>query len=79
MNSHFNKTTTRTSNNLKDILTTEHEAIQNLKNTIQILETTHNTLTNNNTCFTCAHSLGIIRKVKKKHQKDKTIQQAPGK
>ena len=65
MNSHFNKTTTRTSNNLKDILTTEHEAIQNLKNTIQILETTHNTLTNNKTCFTCAHSLGIIRKLKK--------------
>ena len=65
MNSHYNKTTIRTSNNLKNTLTTEHEAIQNLNNTIQIIEKTHNILRKNKTCNTCAHSLGIIRGLKK--------------
>ena len=65
MNSHYNKTTIRTSNNLKNTLTTDHEAIQNLNNTIQIIEKTHNILKKKKTCNTCAHSLGIIRGLKK--------------
>ena len=65
MNSHYNKTTIRTSNNLKHTLTTEHEAIQNLNNTIQIIEKTHKILRKNKICNTCTQSLGVIRGVKK--------------
>ena len=67
MNSHFNKTTIRTSNNLKDILTTEHEAIQNFKNTIQILETTHNTLTNNKNMLYMRTFTLNYQKIEKNH------------